>query len=547
MGSLLIIDDELEILDSLRDMFKYEVSEDIDVYTANSARKAIELLDRIKFDVVMTDIRMPGMNGIELFRVIKNNWPKCRVIFLTGYKEFDYLYEINEYKDVRYLLKSEEDSVIIQTVLEAFSEIRSMMTENFVSPADVMRQDKAQMWLRKEYINQVIYSKSTPDNLQQQISDFNIPINVTLPMLAFLFHLDNITSDELLGREYELYEDLFRIVQHFMPSKVQAYIHFTANAYGLLIMQPKDLADALTPGWDRLFHISFGALEYIQENFKETLSKSVSFVTSSKPCMLDQLAEHYEQLKRLAVSKIGMNEQMIIIAEKAVLPETNDTLSPVILQPKIQTLVTNLELRKPAQYFETLDGLTASIAQASQKYYDIKWDLYYSIAIQLIHFINENHLTETISGKISLDLLLTKKQPSWEHASNYLYEVSHCIFEILDAEPRNRTNEALHKVVIYIENNLNEDLTLNRLAEIGCFNPSYLSRIFKQTYGSNLSEYIVKQRMDLAKRMLCTTTKRINEISLIAGYTSHHSFTRVFKHIVGVSPVDYRDKYGEFK
>lgn len=81
MGNLLIVDDEPDILESLEEMFKYESGLDIDVYVAKSATNAVRLLEKIKFDVVMTDIKMPGMNGIELFKLIKENWPKCRVIF----------------------------------------------------------------------------------------------------------------------------------------------------------------------------------------------------------------------------------------------------------------------------------------------------------------------------------------------------------------------------------------------------------------------------------------------------------------------------------
>ena len=71
MGNLLIVDDEPDILESLEEMFKYESGLDIDVYVAKSATNAVKLLEKIKFDVVMTDIKMPGMNGIDLFKLIK--------------------------------------------------------------------------------------------------------------------------------------------------------------------------------------------------------------------------------------------------------------------------------------------------------------------------------------------------------------------------------------------------------------------------------------------------------------------------------------------
>lgn len=92
--NLLIVDDEYEILLGLEEMFRYEFDLEVDVYTANSAYEALELLDRVRFDVVLTDIKMPGMDGITLFERIKENWPRCKTVFLTGYRNFDDMYRV---------------------------------------------------------------------------------------------------------------------------------------------------------------------------------------------------------------------------------------------------------------------------------------------------------------------------------------------------------------------------------------------------------------------------------------------------------------------
>lgn len=82
--NLLIVDDEYEILLGLEEMFRYEFDLEVDVYTANSAYEALELLDRVRFDVVLTDIKMPGMDGITLFERIKENWPDVKQCFSQG-------------------------------------------------------------------------------------------------------------------------------------------------------------------------------------------------------------------------------------------------------------------------------------------------------------------------------------------------------------------------------------------------------------------------------------------------------------------------------
>ena len=116
MYRLLIVDDEIDNVYWLEEMFQYDLKEELEVHTAVSGKEALELLNRIRFDVVLTDIKMPGMTGMELYDRIRENWPACKVIFLTAYPQFEDIYRVSQDKDVKYILKSEEEKVIKATV-----------------------------------------------------------------------------------------------------------------------------------------------------------------------------------------------------------------------------------------------------------------------------------------------------------------------------------------------------------------------------------------------------------------------------------------------
>ena len=103
------------------------------------------------------------------------------------------------------------------------------------------------------------------------------------------------------------------------------------------------------------------------------------------------------------------------------------------------------------------------------------------------------------------------------------------------------SNRLLNHVTAYIDNHLGDDLSLTRLAQVGGFNASYLSRLFKQITGQGPSEYILRKRMDLAKRLLAETNDRIQDIAAKTGYLSAHSFTRTFRTETGISPTDWRN------
>lgn len=123
MDKLLIVDDEIDVLELLEELFVYDFSRELEVHTASSAKMALKLLDMVSFDVVLTDIKMPGMGGLTFYEKIKENWSECKVVFLTGYRDFEDIYWVNKQKDVRYVLKSEDDDVIMQTVEDSFVEL----------------------------------------------------------------------------------------------------------------------------------------------------------------------------------------------------------------------------------------------------------------------------------------------------------------------------------------------------------------------------------------------------------------------------------------
>ena len=152
MNSLLIVDDEIEILQWLKDLFSYECDRELDVYTASSGRKAIELLNHMRFDVVLTDIKMPGMDGIKLYRHIRENWPMARVVFLTGYRDHETLYEIVKNREVRYVLKNEGDALILKTVTDAFKELEQTIREKNLQLQQARIVEKAIYWLQKERV-----------------------------------------------------------------------------------------------------------------------------------------------------------------------------------------------------------------------------------------------------------------------------------------------------------------------------------------------------------------------------------------------------------
>jgi two-component system response regulator YesN len=182
------------------------------------------------------------------------------------------------------------------------------------------------------------------------------------------------------------------------------------------------------------------------------------------------------------------------------------------------------------------------MTEKSSRHDTIALEIYYSISVLLLQFVNENHFQETIAFHVGMyKLTRADAHESWIEAAEYLTQVSKAVFLLLEEKEDKLANHALNRVVNYIDGHLDEELSLTALAEIGGFNSSYLSRLFKQVQNETIGDYILHKRLELAKKLLSDTDVKIQDISVKCGYISPHSFTRAFRNEVGISPTEYRE------
>ena len=198
-------------------------------------------------------------------------------------------------------------------------------------------------------------------------------------------------------------------------------------------------------------------------------------------------------------------------------------------------LALHLESGRRQEFFEIFDGIAAGIGEAAPS---LAMERYYGIALVLLSHMNRWQETDKINIK---QLLSFDDHPSWSEGYAYLKQIAEMLFAQRQSGEKNRAAQAVNHIRSFIEAHLNEDLSLMRLAELIHFNPSYLSRMFKQECGMNLSDYIEEHRIKKAKELLKRHELKIAEVGARVGYDSPHSFTRFFKKMTGMTPQEYRD------
>ena len=123
MYRILIVDDEPMIVEGLCALFEEQDAVQLEVYKACLAAEALGIMNRRRIDILLTDIRMPAVSGIELMQRVRANWPACRIIFLTAFEEFEYAYAALKNPGVRFLLKTGQARIYAPSAAGALSNI----------------------------------------------------------------------------------------------------------------------------------------------------------------------------------------------------------------------------------------------------------------------------------------------------------------------------------------------------------------------------------------------------------------------------------------
>ncbi|MCM1412516.1 MAG: response regulator, partial [Lachnospiraceae bacterium] len=466
MIQLLIVDDEVESLEWLEEIFEQVQAEEICIYTASSGKKAIEILNRVKCDVVLTDIKMPGMDGVELYQHVKENWPLARVVFLTGYSTHEMLYQIAQDKEVRYLIKTESPEKIRDTVLLAYRELKEKQDNMVAARQKEALLDRAKYWLQKEMLERLLWDAAEEGLRQEQLDALEFPVNLRYPVLLFLGKV-NTENGRLT---YEQQESVLFIVRENLPGIMKAAVYILESSYVLGIVQPRLTGE--TMDWKRHFHTCVGALENTQEICGRQMELKVPFSVYERAVSLSEAGQVYYLLKEKLMTVTAQKESGVFLTGMEKLPDNEiDNRYGLIRLPMLENY---LEQRNFEKCIAVLKEITTPLLQAQSMHDIMALELYYNVSMTYLKYINAYRLGEKIPFYIGIyPLLRADDFESWKEAADYLMRLTDALFCLMDENEDAHNDQAMERVEQYIHGHLQDDLSLQVLAEVGGFNASY--------------------------------------------------------------------------
>ena len=544
--NLLMVDDEAEIVNWMMTMLNEEKIPDLEVYGAFSAEQALRILESMKIDIVISDIKMPGMNGIELMEKIKSFWPLCRIIFLTGYNEFDYVYTAIKHDGVRYLLKNEKDEIIIGAVKESINDIESSLKDSEIKSNAAQYLHKMLPLLQNEFFQDLVSGFYDSAQLtQERLDELGLPLKADYPCIMIIGRFDGMAQIKSVSMKDRNIYSVKHIAEKFLSPAFLTVCFKDADSSLIWIVQtgPSNQIDSKTNSRVLLE----GFLEYIQASVKNSLSLSMSFTVSNESFPLVMAPEIYDGLKVSLIYHIGLANEIILCRRTYVSDQAMDFKEDKGIRAslkemgKLRILENYIESGEKNECLTLLTKMLEALRTVRSRNSNTALEIYYSVSLVFLKIINSWNITEKIAFKVGLHKLTRiDEHKSWGEAVDYLYRVADAIFDIQGEEKTKRAHDTVTRVKMFICENIGSDLTLKRLSDLVGVNQSYLSRLFKQEIGSNLTEFIDEMRIEKAKNLLRFSSKKINEISVEVGYDSNNSFGRFFRNEVGLSPQEYR-------
>lgn len=536
MYSVLLVDDEKIIREGVYELLSM-ADLDLDLAMAASAVEAISVLEERKIDLVIADICMPQMTGLDLFDVIRERWPHCKVIFLTGYSEFDYVYKVHQH--ARYVLKAEEDWKLLEAVRDAIGEIENDLLLKSMSAEALEYQQYGKyyerMLLLKELVDGVAGFSDVTDGI---LASFNIDLCRDQDVYCVALRRDSDVS-KCNYPDYRRASECMGALIHkyYMDAFGGTYIEYNRK-FWYLLLRPKKL---VTP--ERIVTLLLGNSELFQKAMNKNLGENVSVFISKKAVPVRQAFGDFSEIRDKMVT-MAINE---VKAGNAVREELQEMENLTDLEKQrvvqmVSRLDDGLQNFNQADIQNALGNLREIVSHVKSMHDLFILETYCSISSRLLGYIKKLNLTDKIAFRISImNLYNVSLHESWDEAFAYLNRVVDSIFDLREQSMESKNEAVINKVKAYIYSHLDGDTSLYILAEHVHLSPEYLLRVFKQKEDITILQYINDLKLEKAKELLQDTQMQMKEIAVRLGFTSAGYFGRFFKSRMGITPHMYRE------
>ena len=537
MLKVFLVEDEVVMRNGIKNNIPWEQEGFEFVGEASDGELAYPLIKREKPDILITDIRMPFMDGLELSRLVKKELPQIKIIILSGYNEFDYAKTAISIGVTDYLLKP----ISSAKLLEAVKKVGDMIEKE---------QDNVRLMER--------YEKEMEENiLQEKHKLWGALASNRLSTIELLEKGQRLGMD-FTASAYMVF--LFKLMQEGDATGCSDELNRASEKVNSLSGTWKKVLsfDRSPEGW--AFLIKGESETEVLETFAETKKELLNLVASypkveyfgglgSIVQRIGDIQNSYKEAARAFSSRFFLDANQIADSAEMV-PVHNEEdgkidVSKMLSKKREHELVEKFFKNGTAEEVDSfLDELFQGIGEQNCKSL-----LYRQYVVMDLFFCATDFL-----GNLGID---TESLPEECRDINQIVEKAGnarslrrqigILFSetmlLRDGHSKKKYSKLLEDAKTFIDENYkHDDMSLNMVAAQVNISPSYFSTIFSSEMGQTFVEYLTHVRLEKAKELLMCSNMRTAEIGYEVGYKDSHYFSYIFKKVVGCSPKEYRNR-----
>lgn len=531
-----LVEDEMVIRRGIKNSIDWEKEGYIFCGEASDGELAYPMIIKEKPDILITDIRMPFMDGLELCKLVKKELPNIKILILSGYDEFDYAKEAIRLGVTEYLLKPISSGKLLEALNGVSESIRREKEDK-----DLVRKYMEEMRENTEHEKQKFFEQMIAGNLSMADAletgkkyEMNLSAGMyNLLLFRFTLGEENRKSGELLGEAEYAIEKL--------TERLEYVFEFQRGVEGWAFLLMADNEEQMS---ERVKELSKD-LEEIMKNY----STIAYFGGIGQPvARLRELEESFREAERALAARFTMELNRIISVEDIRMAQNVDTLDDIEITSfgeieKTRTMLEKfLNNGEEDEIDEFVDVYINELPEENLKSVLMRQYIIMDAYIVMMSFCEK---IEGIEGEMqaqSEELKNSMKTiQTLEEIKNYIRMLLKKIIGVRDTISGRRYSDIIEIAKDQIRKTyMSDEISLNTIAaEVG-MSPSYFSSIFSKEMGKTFVEYLTEIRMDRAKELLMCSSMKTSEIGYEVGYKDPHYFSYIFKKTQNCTPKEFR-------
>lgn len=503
---VLIVDDESAIKRGLKQLIQKIAPNCVIDATASDGLEAIEIVKQCHPDIVITDIKMPGCNGLELSRYLYENYPEIKIIMLTGFADFAYAQTAINYRVCEFLLKPTSKDKLFEAIAKAQKEIREKREQSGILKQNIV--------LFREKILQEIVAGAQLDDFGDAYSNY-FPHNI-----EHYFCVAFKTRSTMAKSKNNL-----TLVRNILEQQLEdQYIFRYGDTINCLYL----ISSPVNAACERVKLFAVDIVKLCQSLYDAPI---IAGISSLKRTLISLPSANSEALDAL-LSTFFIAQPICYYSS---LPERDN-----LPQPDYRKTLYALEKFIDHQEYEDARGIIRQLFDTFPNQNISPAHVRY-ISGQISYILYRAAIRYELNG-IELSTMSTVDSSSTANELESLLLGILSNIEHEAARARKNMNHIIKRTLQYIDHHLSEDISLEAISEVVNTNPSYLSRVFKKECGETLTEYTTRRRLERAKELLLQPDQLVYQVSELVGFNDPAYFSTIFKKYTGVSPKEYKNQ-----